>query len=1423
MSNKFRIILVMQLLITFLLFSNSAPSIVTAEGNGCGIGDVLEIGTHDDFGPYGFQPPNSDTHIGFEVNIANELKTRLGDVAADISYVERTEHINALKNCDIDVLIATISPSWSDESDFDFSQSYLSVSFGFMMLEANKEDFQTIGTLLGKRVGVIDGTQESEWLSKEVGESYIVAPFNTYRQALEALIDAEIVGLVADERALLHTIKSPEIYDIGEELDLANHLLPASSPTINYAIAVRQGDTVLRELVDVALQAIKEEKTEWFDDTPFQVHIAPGNKEVNASDIARLTAKLAELPNSAEVTESPDSVVEQLKKGETLTIGVSNPLGYEIGEPLGFDADIAREFVYRWAGIDALSILVPITPTLGLERLAAGELDLLVASTVPTWERAKDPNITFSQIYAEDTVSVLIRDDMEIEDLDVGRIGVLEGGAGEEWVRATYGITNSIPITNFQTIEAEKKLDNGEIDAIVGGEKTLSFMSEKQDILLKDGYTVPYAIAMPEHDNKLRDLVNVTLQDMKGAQDEDSFYDCLHQKWFPSDRPLYEIEQVSQNWSTEDEVYPETNYRRLEGNCLPKPALDNILSRNPPTLRVAVLDDFAPMGFRTDTGGFTGFDIDLVDAIVDFWRENIPELSDLQIEWKVKDTKLRIPSLVTGEVDLIAAALTHNHEREADIDFSQHYLLTHQQLLVHKNSGITKALDLADKTVAVINGSTSQLNLKAFAENKNITINEFGVNEHGSAVNALLDDDEIVAFTSDAIALQVLEDANPNLEIVGEFLSDEPYALGMRSGNSEFRDLINYTLQQLKKPENGAYDTIYKRWIKNSDPYPVEILPTVNETAKEISKPSPVIFNPDLSVIERLRREKKPVLVVGVMDDFPPFSSLKDDGSCCIGFDIDLVREFAKRWLGEDTLFQRTEDLPFSVILKPIPAADRELVVESGQVDFVVAAMTRTWEREKRIDFSQTYFIDTPSLLVHKDSNIFGLEDLQGQDVIAVAGTTCHDYLKEHEDELDIKTVIPYDGHSSAVDAVDNKSVAAYCTDRVALKFLSLPYPDLIVRGTIPTQEPYGIAVREGDHQLRDLINSTLQEMVLDGTYARLYERHLLEWLQGNDEELSDDLRRNALEEAKSQITLWPRRTYVGNLGYSLTPMVYVPSGMFTRGYDGAEWATVAEGPPRQIQVDEFYIDQFEVTARRYRECVNAGDCRLPDEKIQVGVSIDYYDDPKLYGNYPVVYVNWHHAVAYCDSQGKNLPTEAQWEKAVRGPNNSLYPEGVLAPESVLDPEGLTRAMQLFDPDDSGEQYRKLGLKFRHARPIGSNPFDFSGYFVYDMASNVHELVHDRHDGSTELSESYYRIGTDDNPDGQSTGIYRIVRGGSWEDGSVRWVEDELISWRSSVRSVLQTHAEDEPNIQNEPPSSGHDIGFRCVSKVPPLQLSPIE
>ena len=206
------------------------------------------------------------------------------------------------------------------------------------------------------------------------------------------------------------------------------------------------------------------------------------------------------------------------------------------------------------------------------------------------------------------------------------------------------------------------------------------------------------------------------------------------------------------------------------------------------------------------------------------------------------------------------------------------------------------------------------------------------------------------------------------------------------------------------------------------------------------------------------------------------------------------------------------------------------------------------------------------------------------------------------------------------------------------------------------------------------------------------------------------------------------------------------------------------EGPVHEVFLDEYYIDEFEVTNGDYKECEDAGVCQAllnPDSSAHAKA---YYSNPD-YANFPVIYVDWFMAKEYCEWRGARLPTEAEWEKAARGTSDEHFPWGG---------QNLLSCAVV-----------RYGACGRDPEAVGSHPIGASPYGVQDMAGNVWEWVADWY------GSDYYAVSPTKNPQGPTTGIYRVARGGGWNSDSTQL----RVTYRDRFTPDL----------------SAYNLGFRCA------------
>ena len=227
--------------------------------------------------------------------------------------------------------------------------------------------------------------------------------------------------------------------------------------------------------------------------------------------------------------------------------------------------------------------------------------------------------------------------------------------------------------------------------------------------------------------------------------------------------------------------------------------------------------------------------------------------------------------------------------------------------------------------------------------------------------------------------------------------------------------------------------------------------------------------------------------------------------------------------------------------------------------------------------------------------------------------------------------------------------------------------------------------------------------------------------------------------------------------------MVLVPEGKFVMGLDGDENAS----PAHNVNLPDYYIDQYEVTNANYQDCVSAGACQQPAQASSQTHS-NYYTDPGFI-NHPVLNMDWYMAQAYCKWRGAHLPTEAEWEKAARGPRALQYPWGD-------DISCFLANHNACLGDTSGVDKYAIGK---------------SVYGVFNLAGNAAEW--------TSSLFVPYPYDADDGRENPASSEPRVLRGGSWASPPEELLTYHRLSLDPSMSSL-----------------NGNDVGFRCVRDTSP-------
>jgi formylglycine-generating enzyme required for sulfatase activity len=247
--------------------------------------------------------------------------------------------------------------------------------------------------------------------------------------------------------------------------------------------------------------------------------------------------------------------------------------------------------------------------------------------------------------------------------------------------------------------------------------------------------------------------------------------------------------------------------------------------------------------------------------------------------------------------------------------------------------------------------------------------------------------------------------------------------------------------------------------------------------------------------------------------------------------------------------------------------------------------------------------------------------------------------------------------------------------------------------------------------------------------------------------------------------------------------MVWVPGGAFTMGTDyGAWW----DGPTtQQVTLAGFAIDKHEVTVAQYQAFCTATGRAMPAFPTSWYWNKYRAWDELAMLDHPIVSVTWDDAAAYAAWAGLQLPTEAQWEYAARGPGERNFPWG-----GTASGDDIVNGYRSF----TCANFSVTNMMNTPTWPVGSFPEGASWCGALDLAGNAWEWCADWY--------GPYAATPVTDPTGPSSGEHRVLRGGSWNSIGGQ-----------SIRSANRAYASQALDWDMDA-----TVGFRCVS---PAYLPP--
>lgn len=210
---------------------------------------------------------------------------------------------------------------------------------------------------------------------------------------------------------------------------------------------------------------------------------------------------------------------------------------------------------------------------------------------------------------------------------------------------------------------------------------------------------------------------------------------------------------------------------------------------------------FKPMGYTDENDEIVGFDIDVAEEVC---KRMGVELVKEPINWDTKEQDLNV-----GKIDCIWNGMSINASRQEAMNLSEAYMENEMVFVVNGSSDVTGMADLADKNIAVQNGSTAQDILEASEVGKTCTVTTIATNVEALQQLELNLVDAV--FLDSVVANYEIAESGKDYKVLEEGLEKEEYAIGFRKGDQKLRDEVQKILSEMKA--DGTLGEISTKWF----------------------------------------------------------------------------------------------------------------------------------------------------------------------------------------------------------------------------------------------------------------------------------------------------------------------------------------------------------------------------------------------------------------------------------------------------------------------------------------------------------------------------------------------------------------------------------------------------------------------------------
>jgi len=226
---------------------------------------------------------------------------------------------------------------------------------------------------------------------------------------------------------------------------------------------------------------------------------------------------------------------------------------------------------------------------------------------------------------------------------------------------------------------------------------------------------------------------------------------------------------------------------------------------------IAYRESSIPFSYLSPRGEPIGYSIELCRKLVDSMSEAVGR--ELQVRFVPVTSGTRIDAIVSGRADLECGSTTSNLERARRVGFSPTIFVSGTKLMVKRGSPVKSFRDLRGRSVVVTAGTTNEDTLRQLAKKFNVDYRIVVARDHAESF-AELEAGRVDAFATDDVLLYGLiasHGVRGKYDVVGEFLSYDPYSIMYRKGDAQLEQLVKDTFRDLA--DDGEVERQYKRWF----------------------------------------------------------------------------------------------------------------------------------------------------------------------------------------------------------------------------------------------------------------------------------------------------------------------------------------------------------------------------------------------------------------------------------------------------------------------------------------------------------------------------------------------------------------------------------------------------------------------------------